>query len=101
VSTSQTCLELSGHDVSTVQRAGWAGVTNSKLLARIQGAYDAFITIDKNLPSQQKVSAFSFGVIVLRAPSNRLEDLKPLVAEILIVLATLKSGELIYLPANQ
>ena len=44
-------LELSGHLVSTVPLAGWAGVSNGKLLARIAGNYDAFVTVDKNLPA--------------------------------------------------
>ena len=40
-------LELPGHLVSTVPLAGWAGISNGKLLARIAGNYDAFVTIDK------------------------------------------------------
>jgi hypothetical protein len=47
-------LELSGHLVSTVPLAGWAGISNGKLLARINGNYDAFITVDKNLPPSKK-----------------------------------------------
>jgi len=45
-------LELTGHLVVTVQQEGWAGISNGKLLIRIQGNYDAFITVDKNLPAQ-------------------------------------------------
>ena len=47
-------LELPGHLVTTVPLAGWASVSNGRLLARINGNYDAFITVDKNLPAQQK-----------------------------------------------
>jgi hypothetical protein len=36
-----------------VPLAGWSGVSNGKLLARISGNYDVFITVDKNLPAQQ------------------------------------------------
>jgi hypothetical protein len=46
-------LELSGHVVLTVPQAGLAGMANGELLARIQGSYDAFITIDQNLAVQQ------------------------------------------------
>ena len=52
--------------------------------------------MDKNLPRQQQLSGLSFGVIVLRAPSNRLEDLLPLVPEMLASLASLKPGNLVY-----
>ena len=88
-------LELSGHLVSTVPQAGWAGIANGKLLACIHGNYDAFVTIDKNLSAQQKTAGLSFGVVVLRAPSNKLEDVKPLVPQILAALSSLKPGQVV------
>jgi len=91
-------VELSGHLVSTVAQASWAGIANGKLLARIQDIYDAFITVDKNLPAQQKTAALSFGVIVLRAPSNKLDDLKPLVPQILAALSSLQPGQVVLVP---
>lgn len=93
--------ELTGHLVSTVQQAGWAGVSNGKLLALIANHYDAFLTVDKNLPAQQKTAALSFGVIVLRAPTNQLSDLRPLVPQILTALATLQPGTVVIVPAAQ
>lgn len=50
-------LELTGHSVSTVPQAGWAGISNGKLLPLIAGNYDVFLTVDKNLPAQQKIPA--------------------------------------------
>jgi hypothetical protein len=44
--------ELSGHAVFTVQQVGLAGLANGELLARIQGSFDAFVTIDQNLEAQ-------------------------------------------------
>lgn len=93
-------LELAGHLVATVSQAGWAGISNGQLLARIVGNNDAFITVDKNLPAQQKTTALPFGVVVLRAPSNKLADLKPLVPQMLVVLATLQPGQVIVVSAN-
>ncbi len=87
--------ELSGHVVSTVPLAGWAGVSNGKLLDLIAGNYDAVITIDKNLPVQQKTAGLSFGVVVLRAPSNQLADLRPLVPQILVALSTLQPNHVV------
>ena len=85
-------LELSGHAVRTVSQAGMA---NGELLARIQGTFDAFITIDQNLVAQQATSNLSFGVIVLRAPSNKFDDLKALVPQILAALSALQPGQIV------
>jgi hypothetical protein len=92
-------LELTGHLVSTVPQAGWAGISNGKLLALIAGNYDAFLTVDKNLPIQQKTVALSFGIVVLHAPSNQLDNLRPLVPQILTALAALQLGTVAIVPA--
>ena len=47
---------LAGHEVLTVGKAGWSGVKNGKLLALAAAKFDAFITVDKNLPYQQNGS---------------------------------------------
>lgn len=86
-------LLLTGHDVTTVQRAGWAGIVNGKLLALIAGHYDAFITADQNLSAQQNTSTLPFSIIVLRSPTNQLPDLQPLVPQILAVLGKLRPGQ--------
>lgn len=86
---------MTGHEVTTVPQVGWAGLSNGELLKRIEGKFDAFVTIDRNLPAQQTVASLSFGVIALRAPSNRLEDLKQLAPEILAGLNRLEAGQVI------
>ena len=86
-------LLLTGHEVTTVQRAGWSGIVNGRLLLLIAGRYDAFITVDQNLPAQQNTSVLSFGIIVLRSPTNQLVDLKPLVPQILTALGKLRPGQ--------
>jgi hypothetical protein len=94
-------LELRGHVVLTVPQAGLAGMTNGELLARIQGRYDAFVTIDQNLVVQQTTTNLSIGVVVLRAPSNKLDDLKPLVPQILAALSSLQPGQIMVVPSPQ
>ena len=69
------------------------------MLARIGGNYDAFVTVDKNLPAQQKTVALSFSVVVLRAPSNQLSDLRPLMPQILAVLSALQPGQVVTVAA--
>jgi hypothetical protein len=83
---------LGGHDVATVQGLGWTGVTNGELLRRASGRIDVLMTMDRKLEHQQNLSVFSFGVIVLRARSNRLADLVPLVDEISAALEKAQAG---------
>jgi hypothetical protein len=85
---------LPNHDVDTVVGRGWAGIKNGELLRRMQGEYDAFVTMDRGIEFQQNVSALSFGVLVVRARSNRVADLQPLVPAILDALALLRPGQL-------
>lgn len=80
---------LPGHEVATVVQAGWSGVKNGKLLALAAARYDAFITVDKNLPYQQNPSALPLAVIVLDAVSNELHHLLPLVPALEAALGTL------------
>lgn len=87
--------DLTAHEVQTVQQAGWAGVQNGRLLRRIaeSGRFDVFVTMDKNLPHQQKLHALPFAVVILRAPSNRFEDTHPLMPELLRRLPDARPGQ--------
>jgi len=69
-----------GHDVRTTQEQGWAGLKNGDLLRQALAAgFEVLITGDKNLEFQQNLKASRLFVIVLGAPSNKIEDLLPLV----------------------
>ena len=77
----QLAREITGHEVSTVQRRGWAGLKNGELLRRAADArFEAFVTADRNLEYQQNLARSLLGVLVLVSPSNALEDLLPLVS---------------------
>ena len=95
----QLIRDLPGHDVTTVQRRGWAGTRNGALLQRAGAAgFEAFVTVDKGVEFQQRVSALPFGVVALRAASNDVDDLRPLMPEVLAVLAALRPGQLVRVP---
>ena len=64
------------------------------LLDAMAGHFDVLLTVDKRLPQQQHIADRPFGVVVLRAKSNRLADLLPLVSELHVVLSTLRAGEI-------
>ena len=92
--------ELPGHEVTTVQKVGWAGTKNGALLRQIgEGGFTAFVTIDKGIEFQQRVAALPFGVIALRAHTNDIADLRPLMPEVLTALMLLRPGQLIRIPA--
>lgn len=86
--------ELPGHEVATVQQLGWDGLKNGELLRNAAGKFDVFITMDQNLPFQQNLAAQTLGVLLVRAPSNRLHHLRALAPAILSALDGLRPGEL-------
>lgn len=81
---------LPNHEVRTVVEMGWSGIKNGKLLAFAANEFDAFITVDKNLPYQQNLTALPVAVIVLDAVSNELPALLPLVPVLERALLSLK-----------
>ena len=86
--------ELTGHEVSTVQAAGWLGTTNGELLRRAQGRFDVLLSRDRGLRHEQNLSALGLRIVVIRAASNRMVHLRPLVSGILDILASLPPGQL-------
>ena len=95
--------ELHGQIVTTVPQAGWASVKNGKLLRLISdsGKFDLFVTVDKNLPREQKLTGFQFASVVLKAKSNRLADLKILAPELLRRSSEFRHGGVYYLSAER
>ena len=86
--------ELVGHVVKTVPQAGWASISNGQLLRHIaaSGNFDVFLTVDKRLHQQNKVSALPFAIVVLRAKSNRVIHVFPFAPVILRRLAEFQPG---------
>lgn len=74
---------LAGHETSTVQRSGWSGIKNGRLLALAATKFEVFLTMDGGLEFQQNLSTLPIAVLVLEAESNRMEHLEPLVLELL------------------
>jgi len=84
---------LEAHEVRTAPEMGWGNLDNGDLLDAMARHFDALVTVDKRLPQQQHVADRAFGIVILRARSNRLADLLPLVPDLLVVLSTLRAGE--------
>ena len=87
--------ELPGHEARTVQDLGWAGIKNGALLRLANGQFDALLTVDQGIEYQQNLSGLSISVVVMTAPSNDVDDLRPLLPGVQEALAKLKPGEII------
>ena len=92
---------LEDHQVSSVQRAGWAGVKNGELLKLASTSYDAFVTADQNLQYQQNLSALPLTVFVLAAQSTALVDLAPLVPELLVRLQSHSARSVVWIAGKR
>ena len=55
--------------VTTVQKAGHAGMKNGQLLGALEGKFDLLLTADKNLRYQQNLTGRQLAIIEL--PTNR------------------------------
>ena len=73
---------------------GWAGVKNGALLSLMAGEFDVFLTSDQNIPYQQNTATLPVALVILVAPSNRLDALEPLVPKVLAILPSLQSGSI-------
>ncbi len=70
------------HEVKTARQMGWAAITNGELLKLASEHFDVFVTVDRNLAFQQNLVSLPIPVVVLRAKTNRLADLKPLMPDL-------------------
>ena len=56
--------------------------------------FDALLSMDRGLAHQQNPSGLGLRILIIRAPSNRMVDLRPLVDSILTRLAAMRPGQL-------
>ena len=87
-----------GHVVRTVDYMGWKGRVNGELLALARDEFDAIITLDQKIESQQNLTDTDIAVIVLRPGYDHIDALRALIPQILERLLTLRRGEVVYIP---
>jgi hypothetical protein len=63
-------------------------------LALAEKEFDLFITVDRKISTQQDLTKFKIPVLLIRARTNRLEDIRPLVPELLKTLDRASAGTL-------
>jgi hypothetical protein len=86
---------LPAHTVKTVVEMGWSGVKNGARLALAAVEFEAFITVDRNLPYQQNIAVLPIAIVVLVSHSNELQALLPLVPRLEEALARLQPRSLV------
>ena len=87
--------DLIGHDVHTVEEAGFKGLENGDLLRAGAGTYDVLITVDQNLPYQQNVAGLDIAIVVLAAKRNSYARLKPIMPRAVTALETTSPGDVV------
>ncbi len=83
---------LAGHEIITIHSLGWSGIKNGELLRRARSICDVFVTLDRHLEFQQNIKVLSFGIVVVRARSNRIADLVPHITGILEAVSRIAPG---------
>lgn len=86
--------EFTGHEVLTVAEAGFKGLKNGQLLRAAAVQYDVLVTVDQNLQYQQNLKTFAIAIVVLKAKRSTYPLLKPLMPQVLAVLAQIQPGEI-------
>ncbi len=84
---------ITGHSVSTVGEQGWSGIRNGELLELAARLFDVLVTVDRGIEHQQDLQMLPVAVILLKARSNRVEHLRPLVLKLSGILREMKHGE--------
>ena len=82
--------ELPGYEVKMVQEMGWSGRKNGALLSLAAPAFDVLITVDQSLRYQQNLGRFEIGIVALKAVSNRIEHLAPLMPQVRSALTSIR-----------
>lgn len=89
-------LLFPGHDCQTAGFANLAGLKNGRLLEAAEGAgFDVLITTDQSIPDQQNLARRRISLIILCGPTNRLQDLEPLVPSAVSALRSIGRGEVV------
>jgi predicted nuclease of predicted toxin-antitoxin system len=88
--------ELPGIDVATVHAQRWLRLRNGVLLrAAVDAGFTVLLTADQDLQHQQNLRRIGISTVVVRGVRNRIEELRPLIPELLEALQAVARGEVI------
>lgn len=84
------------HDCQTARFAGFAGLKNGDLLLAAEAAgFEVIVTVDQHIQDQQSLANRQISMLILRARTNRLSDLKSLVPAALDALISMSRGQVV------
>lgn len=84
-----------GYECQTVRRAGYGSKKNGELLLLAEGRWDVLLTSDANIKYQQNITGRRISILILRAKSNRMKDLLPLIPACAEALLSIQPGEVV------
>jgi hypothetical protein len=86
---------LPDQECQTVPEAGFGGKKNGVLLNLAEIArFEIFVTMDKGLQYEKNLAGRAIAILILRAKSNRLADLLPLLPHLLRTIKQARKGEI-------
>lgn len=88
--------EFPGHVVKTVAEMAWSGTTNTALLRLAAAEFEVFLTVDQGIPYQQNLPGLNLALRIVRAPGNDINDLRPMMPEVLRILETIQPSQVVH-----
>jgi len=82
---------LPGHEVATVTFRGWNGIGNGRLLAlAAANGFQVMISKDAGIEYEQNLTELPIAVLLVRAPTNALQHIQPVIPALLDALSSVK-----------
>ena len=75
--------------------SGFGSKKNGELLTIADGRWDVLLTDDRNIKYQQNMTGRSVSIVILRAKSNRMKDLLPLMPACAQALLAIQPGQVV------
>ena len=61
----------------------------------VADGFEVLLTVDQNLRYQQNLATYGAAIVVVIAPTNRIDDLRPLAPDVLQALTTIRPGDIV------
>jgi len=74
---------------------GWSGTKNGALFRLAAAHFDVMITVDQGIPYQQNLAGLGLALVVVKAASNDIADLRPEMPKVSRVLDTIEPWQVV------